>query len=137
MTDVGGNAYQVPGGRRDGNVSVAQETSARDGEREAAEPDLRRQGLSQSDMVALSGAHTIGMLQCSSFNSGAGSTPTGPTPAGRTPVTCRRADGATGPDDADGLRHQLLRRHHTVANRGLLSSDQALLSDPTTAAQHR
>ena len=55
----------MPGGRRDGNVSVAQETSGNLPPPTASVKQLNQifgaKGLSQSNMAALSGAHTIGM----------------------------------------------------------------------------
>lgn len=130
----------MEGRQRLGGAGDERQPAAADGEREAAEPD-RSSAPRGSDSRTWSPSRGRTRLGCrSAAPSAPGSTRTGPTPpAGRTPATYRRADGATGPRDADGrlrLRHQLLRRHHIVANRGLLSSDQALLlSDPTTAAQ--
>ncbi|XP_052155177.1 peroxidase 1-like [Oryza glaberrima] len=63
--------YQVPAGRRDGNVSIAQDafdnlppfifTAQKLAERFA------NKSLSLEDMVVLSGAHTVGRSFCSSF----------------------------------------------------------------------
>jgi peroxidase len=66
---TGGKRWDVPAGRRDGNVSDNVEAEAM-----LPSPSLdvdqltasfTRKGLSQSDMITLSGAHTIGRIHCS------------------------------------------------------------------------
>ncbi|KAL6847658.1 hypothetical protein ACP4OV_022684 [Aristida adscensionis] len=149
---VGGNAYQVPGGRRDGNVSSAQETGGNLPPPTASVKQLNQifgaKGLSQSDMVALSGAHTIGMSQCSSFSSrlyaygpnGGGQDPSmDPGYAAALTQQCPQQGGAAGAgvplDPVTPTAFDTNYYAAIVANRGLLSSDQALLGDPATAAQ--
>nr|XP_043618325.1 peroxidase 5-like [Erigeron canadensis] len=68
----GGLWYEVPAGRRDGRVSLLAETSALP----PATADLNQltqmfssHGLTQEEMVTLSGAHTIGRAHCTSFAS--------------------------------------------------------------------
>ncbi|GJN30119.1 hypothetical protein PR202_gb18399 [Eleusine coracana subsp. coracana] len=149
---VGGNAYQVPAGRRDGNVSVAQETNGNLPPPTASVSQLNQifgsKGLTQSDMVALSGAHTIGNAHCSSFSNRLYSY--GPTAGGQDPSMdpsylaaltqqCPQQP-ATGSDTVamDPVTPNAFDTNYyanVVANRGLLTSDQALLADPTTAAQ--
>ncbi|XBI22724.1 hypothetical protein VPH35_063715 [Triticum aestivum] len=68
---TGGNAlYQVPAGRRDGNISTADSAFG------LPSPNLTADGLIQSfkdktltaeEMVILSGAHTLGRSHCDSF----------------------------------------------------------------------
>ncbi|GJN09274.1 hypothetical protein PR202_ga27269 [Eleusine coracana subsp. coracana] len=151
---VGGNAYQVPAGRRDGNVSVAQETNGNLPPPTASVSQLNQifgsKGLTQSDMVALSGAHTIGNAHCSSFSNRLYSY--GPTAGGQDPSMdpsylaaltqqCpQQQQPAAGSDTVamDPVTPNAFDTNYyanVVANRGLLSSDQALLADPTTAAQ--
>ncbi|KAJ1299052.1 hypothetical protein BS78_01G502200 [Paspalum vaginatum] len=154
---VGGNAYQVPAGRRDGNVSVAQETNGNLPPPTASVSQLNlmfgAKGLSQAEMVALSGAHTVGSAHCSSFTSRLYSY--GPSNAGQDPSMdpaylaalaqqCPQqpAAAAGGPDDGavamDPVTPTAFDTNYfanIVAKRGLLASDQALLADPTAAAQ--
>ncbi|WVZ55218.1 hypothetical protein U9M48_005909 [Paspalum notatum var. saurae] len=152
---VGGNAYQVPAGRRDGNVSMAQETNGNLPPPTASVSQLNQmfgaKGLSQAEMVALSGAHTVGSAHCSSFTSrlySYGPSNTGQDPsmdpayvaslaqqcpaqtAGGPPV-----DGAVAMDPVTPTAFDTNYFANIVAKRGLLASDQALLADPTAAAQ--
>ncbi|KAF8780198.1 hypothetical protein HU200_001863 [Digitaria exilis] len=141
LVQVGGNAYQVPSGRRDGNVSSAQETSGNLPPPTASVSQLNQffgaKGLTQADMVALSGAHTIGNAHCSSFDS---RDPTmDPTYLAKLAQQCPNQSG--GPDGTVAMDPVTPATFDTnyyasiVARRGLLASDQALLADPTTAAQ--
>ncbi|CAN6302526.1 unnamed protein product [Urochloa humidicola] len=149
---VGGNAYQVPSGRRDGNVSVAQETNGNLPPPTASVSQLNQifgsKGLTQAEMVALSGAHTIGSAHCSSFDSrlyaygpnGAGQDPSmDPTYLASLAQQCPNQQG--GPDGTVAMDPVTPTAFDTnyyasiVAKRGLLASDQALLADPTTASQ--
>ncbi|KAL5209033.1 hypothetical protein ABZP36_004656 [Zizania latifolia] len=147
---VGGNAYQVPAGRRDGNVSVAQETNGNLPPPSASVNQLTQmfgaKGLTQAEIVALSGAHTIGESHCSSFSNrlyssgpNAGQDPS--MDAGYVSKLMQRcpqqpAQQSTVPMDAV-TPNSFDTNYYAgiVANRGLFSSDQALLADQTTAAQ--
>ncbi|WVZ57471.1 hypothetical protein U9M48_007853 [Paspalum notatum var. saurae] len=68
----GGVGYAVPGGRQDGTVSRASMTgdlpppTQRDVDQLAQY--FYRKGLTLDDMVILSGAHTVGIAHCSSFD---------------------------------------------------------------------
>jgi peroxidase len=70
---TGGITYDVPSGRRDGRISVAAEALQNlpppFGDINTITKMFANKGLSQDDMVTLSGAHTIGQSHCSSFNS--------------------------------------------------------------------
>ncbi|TVU48580.1 hypothetical protein EJB05_08221 [Eragrostis curvula] len=150
---VGGNAYQVPAGRRDGNVSSAQETNGNLPPPSASVSQLNQifgsKGLSQAEMVTLSGAHTIGNAHCSSFSNRLYSY--GPNAGGQDPSMdpsylaaltqqCPQqpAAGSAATVAMDPVTPTAFDTNYyanVVANRGLLTSDQALLADPTTAAQ--
>ncbi|EAY79346.1 hypothetical protein OsI_34475 [Oryza sativa Indica Group] len=152
---TGGNAYQVPAGRRDGSVSRSSDTGGNLPPPTASVSQLTQmfaaKGLSQREMVALSGAHTIGASHCSSFSSrlyragttaGGGQDPTmDPAYVAQLAQQCPQSGGAAGggalvPMDAvtpnafdEGFFKGVMN------NRGLLSSDQALLGDKNTAVQ--
>ncbi|KAG0459319.1 hypothetical protein HPP92_022447 [Vanilla planifolia] len=66
----GGPTWEVPMGRKDGRISLASDT------RQLPAPtfnftqlkqSFQQRGLSTSDLVALSGGHTLGFAHCSSF----------------------------------------------------------------------
>ncbi|KAL6905253.1 hypothetical protein ACP4OV_002854 [Aristida adscensionis] len=145
---AGGNAYQVPAGRRDGNGSRASDTGGNLPPPTANVAQLTQifsnKGLTQKEMVILSGAHTIGSSHCSSFSSRlstasptAGQDPTmdpayvaqlaRQCPQGGDPLV---AMDAVSPNAFDEGFYK-----GVMANRGLLASDQALLSDKNTAVQ--
>lgn len=146
---VGGSAYQVPAGRRDGNVSSAGETNGNLPPPTANVNQLTQifgsKGLSKAQMVTLSGAHTVGAAQCSSFSSRLYSSgPNGgqdPTmdPKYLTALTAqcpqKGAQQAVPMDPVTPNAFDTNYYANLVANRGLLSSDQALLADPNASAQ--
>jgi peroxidase len=153
LLQVGGDAYQVPAGRRDGNVSSAQEAGANLPPPTASASQLTQafgaKGLSQAEMVALSGAHTVGAARCSSFAprlysygpSGAGQDPSmDPAYLAALAQQCPpQGTGAADPplpmDPVTPTAFDTNYYANLVARRGLLASDQALLADPATAAQ--
>lgn len=147
-TQAGGNAYQVPAGRRDGSTSRASDTSGNLPPPTANVPQLTQifasKGLNQKDMVILSGAHTIGSSHCSSFSSRlsqsgttAGQDPTmDPAYVAQLARQCPQGGDPLVPMDAvspNAFDEGFFKG--VMANRGLLSSDQALLGDKNTAVQ--
>ncbi|KAM7463607.1 hypothetical protein LguiA_031728 [Lonicera macranthoides] len=68
---TGGIGWEVPAGRRDSRVSMASQTldiPAPFFDLEQTTQSFANKGLSQEDMVTLSGAHTIGRSHCTSFS---------------------------------------------------------------------
>ncbi|KAM3316483.1 hypothetical protein ACQJBY_034537 [Aegilops geniculata] len=146
---AGGSPYGVPAGRRDGNVSSASDAQASLPPPTANVAHLTeafgKNGLSQEDMVTLSGAHTIGVTHCSSFSARLhgynASTGTGQDPAmdaAKAAELARQCPpgspnavpmDAGSPDTFDTGYFRAL-----LANQGVLGSDQTLTSDNATAA---
>ncbi|RVW41671.1 Peroxidase 5 [Vitis vinifera] len=115
---VGGINYTVPGGRRDGRVSrkdeVAESLPPPHFNAEQLELRFARKGLSLDEMVTLSGAHSIGITKCHPQRNG-GQNPTVPLEAKT-------------PGRLDNKYYKELEKH-----RGLLNSDQTLMSSQSTA----
>lgn len=68
---TGGLYWDVPAGRRDGTISMASETvdiPVPTSNLDQITQAFANKGLTQSDMVALLGSHTIGRSHCFSFN---------------------------------------------------------------------
>ncbi|XP_050229796.1 peroxidase 64-like [Mercurialis annua] len=66
----GGPTWDVPKGRKDGRTSLASETRqlpAPTFNISQLQQSFSQRGLSMSDLVALSGGHTLGFSHCSSF----------------------------------------------------------------------
>ncbi|KAF3780033.1 putative peroxidase 61 [Nymphaea thermarum] len=146
---AGGISYLVPAGRRDGLVSSKNEVDANIPKAnfsvEQLQANFARKGLSLEDMVTLSGAHTIGDCHCSAvsdrlynFNSTNAPDPSMdpkyalflkskcPAPgSSHDPVVL--LDEVT-PNKIDNQYYENLKNQ-----RGLLSSDQALMNRDDTA----
>lgn len=147
----GGPWWVVPVGRRDGRVSLANETTAALPGPTASFDQLKQafhgRGLSTKDLVALSGAHTLGFAHCSSFQNRilraqqgvatADDPSLSPSFAAALRRACpanntvRAAGSALDATSAafDNTYYRMLQ-----AGRGLLSSDEALLTHPKTRA---
>ncbi|KAK4734806.1 hypothetical protein R3W88_009067 [Solanum pinnatisectum] len=147
---TGGFGYEVPAGRRDGRISLASET------RSLPPPTLnvdqltqnfKNMGLTQEEMVTLSGAHTIGRSHCLafrnrlySFNSTTSQDPSlDPSYAAQLKQQCPEVStdaslvvpmNPVSPAITDESYYTDI-----LANRGLFTSDQTLLTNPTTAIQ--
>ncbi|KAJ3682023.1 hypothetical protein LUZ60_014596 [Juncus effusus] len=149
IVQVGGQSYQVPAGRRDGNVSADQEALRNLPPPSAGNDQMTQafanKGFTQSEMVTLSGAHTIGLSHCSSFSNrlynygpSKSEDPTmDPSYIAQLMNQCPQNSAnnvvpmdPTSPNTFDnGYYNDLLQ------NRGLFTSDQALLANSSTAGQ--
>ncbi|XP_024979025.1 peroxidase 1-like [Cynara cardunculus var. scolymus] len=141
---VGGFSYTVPAGRRDGRVSNIGEVDlpSPDSDVEALKRAFVAKGLSVGDMVALSGAHSIGRSGCNfvkprlySFNGTHADPSLDPNFVAVLKKKCPK-NGNSGTTDLDlatpnRLDNQYYR--NVKQHRVLFSSDQALLDSPMTA----
>ncbi|XP_057866574.2 peroxidase 5 [Cryptomeria japonica] len=139
--------WRVPAGRKDGRISKEEDIIGNLPPPSFNVQELtdifEKKGLSQEDMVTLSGAHSIGVSHCSSFrdrlyhfnNTGAADPTLDFQLAQRLRLTCPPADT---PDPTVALEGttptRLDNRYYTqlYRKRGLLTSDQTLLSTPST-----
>ncbi len=146
---AGGPLFNVELGRRDGLRSKSSDVTGKIPEADFNLPKLvsmfAEHDLTQTDLIALSGAHTIGAFHCSKFSSRvynySSSSPIDPsmdpTYAQNLQKQCSQntnpnfvvsMDSQT-PTTFDNLFYQEL-----VAGKGLLTSDQVLYSDPSSRA---
>ncbi|XP_020221818.1 peroxidase 5 [Cajanus cajan] len=146
-----GVGYDVPAGRRDGRISLASDTRT-----ELPPPTFNvnqltqlfaKKGLTQDEMVTLSGAHTIGRSHCTAFSSrlyNFSSTSSQdpslePSYAARLKRQCPQ--GSTNPnlvvsmDPSSPAIADVGYYLNILTNRGLFTSDQTLLSNAETASQ--
>ncbi|KAH9320770.1 hypothetical protein KI387_015409, partial [Taxus chinensis] len=146
----GAVSWNVRAGRRDGKISRASEITTDNIPSPAQDvKELTRlftsKGLSQQDMVVLTGAHTIGVSHCSIFvlqrlYNFSSTHPTDPSldpdyaqilktkcPRGTTDNTLTVPMDPSSPDVLDNDYYILL-----LSNRGLFVSDVTFLTDPNT-----
>ncbi|KAJ8427911.1 hypothetical protein Cgig2_023287 [Carnegiea gigantea] len=148
---TGGPMYAVPAGRRDGRVSLSSEVL-----NNLPPPTLNvnqltqnfaNKGLTQEEMVTLSGAHTIGRSHCTSFSNrlynfngtnGPDRTLDSKYVA-RLQQQCPQGSNDTSlvvpMDPFSPLVTDVGYYVNVLANRGLFTSDQTLLTDSTTASE--
>ncbi|XP_020687124.2 peroxidase 5-like [Dendrobium catenatum] len=145
----GGLPYQVPAGRKDGRISQATETISLPpptSNLSQLTQMFANKGLNQGEMVTLSGAHTIGRSHCSSFskrlynfNTTVSQDPSlDPAYATQLKQQCPNSSvSANLTVPMDPRTPNLLDTSYysgILANRGLFTSDQTLLSNASTAA---
>ncbi|KAJ1401849.1 Secretory peroxidase [Sesbania bispinosa] len=144
---LGGPQFNVELGRRDGRVSKA---SRVEGNLPKAKFNLNelnamfsKHGLTQTDMIALSGAHTVGFSHCNEFEnrlySFSQSSPVDPTLdstyAQELMAGCPRNPDPTvvlALDPQTSFTFDNLYYKNLVSGKGLLSSDQVLFTDPAS-----
>lgn len=140
----------LPTGRRDGNRSVAADVALNSPPPDANITDIialfaKKFNLTAKDVAVLSGAHTIGKARCSTvsprlYNFGGQNGASDPTLDANYTATlrgqCKPGDNATlvyldppTPTTFDADYYTLV-----AGNKGLLSTDAALLLDTTTSA---
>ncbi|XP_008223147.1 PREDICTED: peroxidase 24 [Prunus mume] len=139
--------WQVLTGRKDGRVSLATEASRDLPSGNANFTTLQQQfaglGLNIIDLVALSGAHTIGVAHCAVFQRRLNATGKGDADPSLDPEYAQflRTQCTTPPNPAvavalDANSSVAFDSHYFVGlshNKGLLRSDAALLTDPRSA----
>lgn len=149
---TGNITYKVPAGRRDGRVSIANETLTN-----LPSPlfnssqlitSFAKKNLTAEEMATLSGAHTIGVSHCSSFTNRlynfSATSQVDPTmsPAyaallqNRCPPTTNATTNIT--VALDLITPTVLDNKYYAGLQltlGLLTSDQALMTDPTLSAE--
>ncbi|GKA73914.1 peroxidase 5 [Tanacetum coccineum] len=145
---TGGLGYDVPAGRKDGRVSLIAETRAlppSTANLNQLTQMFSTHGLTQEDMVTLSGAHTIGRSHCTSFTSRLYSYNTtmnqDPTLNAFYASQLRQQCPKGGPDSVVPINPASptitdVGYYVDILNsRGLFTSDQTLLSTTSTADQ--
>ncbi|KAK1323630.1 Peroxidase 18 [Acorus calamus] len=146
---AGGPSVQIPTGRRDGRVSLASSVRPNILDTSFTIDEMLQifssKGLSTDDLIALSGAHTIGTAHCSAFSDRFQEDPEGKLtpidnsmdgnytaelikqcPASASPSITVNNDPATA-NLFDNQYYQNL-----LANKGLFQSDSALVRDQRT-----
>uniref|UniRef100_A0ACD5ZCR8 Uncharacterized protein n=1 Tax=Avena sativa TaxID=4498 RepID=A0ACD5ZCR8_AVESA len=131
VSQRGGPYYQVELGRYDGRISTKSSVVLPHAEFNLDQLNafFSGLGLSQTDMIALSGAHTLGAADCPFFQSRIGTDPSMDSAfASQLRTTCAGQtfaflDAAT-PGGFDNSYYKNLQ-----AGRGLLGSDQVLYTD--------
>ncbi|GLJ29266.1 hypothetical protein SUGI_0577190 [Cryptomeria japonica] len=137
---VGGPGFNVELGRRDGTISQAARVAGNLPKATFNFDQLlslfQKKGLTQTDLVALSGVHTLGFAHCDQFSSRYTSNPIDPSLnkqyAKQLQQICnsnRDPDFVVGLDPTTPRHFDNNYYQNLVAGKGLLSSDEALISD--------
>ncbi|KAL3700671.1 hypothetical protein R1sor_018693 [Riccia sorocarpa] len=135
---IGGPKWKVPLGRRDGSVSLASEAVSKlpgDGfTYQQLISNFAPVGLNENDMVALSGAHTIGLTHCGILTPRLYTSPPDPT-LNSTFVTAQKAacpqTQTSKPLDLDfnsGKTFDVTYYKNILSHSAVLRSDSALIS---------
>lgn len=132
--------FNVPGGRRDGNVS--READAR---RHIASPDntvdqmvelFKAKGLDVEDLVALLGSHSIGVAHCSNFRYRLNTPARAKEVDGSMQVVmklhCSNAANTVPMDSTTQYKMDSIFYKQLLQKKGLLESDGRLAADPRT-----
>ncbi|KAH1038414.1 hypothetical protein J1N35_040157 [Gossypium stocksii] len=133
----GGPVYDIPKGRKDGRRSKIEDTinlpfpTFNTSELISA---FGKRGFSAQEMVALSGAHTLGVARCSSFkNRLSNADATLDSDFAKTlSKTCSAGDNAEQPFDATQNTFDNFYFNALIRKSGVLFSDQVLYTTPRT-----
>ncbi|CAH2056702.1 unnamed protein product, partial [Thlaspi arvense] len=148
VSQIGGPFWLVPLGRRDGRVSTASAATANLPSFAFNITQLKAsfasKGLSDKDLVVLSGGHTIGIAHCDAFsdrlynfNRRGGTDPTmDQNYIDALKKKCPPGDSTTLVEMDPGSHRTFDAHYYTLVSkrRGLLQSDAALLKDSATNA---
>ncbi|KAK4840295.1 hypothetical protein QYF36_004996 [Acer negundo] len=134
---TGGPFYEIAKGRKDGRRSKIQDTINLPFPTFNASELIKQfgqHGLTAQDMVALSGAHTLGVSRCSSFKSRLSNVdPTLDSDFAKTlSKTCSAGDNAEQPFDASRNTFDNFYFYALQRKSGVLFSDQTLYTSPRT-----
>ncbi|XP_061348752.1 peroxidase 47-like [Gastrolobium bilobum] len=134
---AGGPVYDIPKGRKDGRRSKIEDTINLPFPTFNASELINlfgKHGFSAQEMVALSGAHTLGVARCASFKNRLSQVdPTLDTDFGKTlSKTCSSGDNAEQPFDATRNDFDNLYFNALMRKNGVLTSDQTLYTSPKT-----
>nr|AFK36117.1 unknown [Lotus japonicus] len=134
---AGGPVYDIPNGRKDGRRSKIQDTINLPSPTFNASELIRqfgKRGFSAQEMVALSGAHTLGVARCASFKDRLSQVdPTLDTGFAKTlSKTCSSGDNAQQPFDATSNDFDNVYFNALQRKNGVLTSGQTLFASPQT-----
>ncbi|KAI4351921.1 hypothetical protein L6164_006220 [Bauhinia variegata] len=134
---AGGPVYDIPKGRKDGTRSKIEDTINLPAPFLNATELIKlfgQHGFSAQEMVALSGAHTLGVARCSSFKNRLTQVdPTLDSEFAKTlRKTCSAGDTAAQPFDATSDDFDNDYYNALVRKNGVLTSDQTLYASPRT-----
>ncbi|KAL4374379.1 hypothetical protein AHAS_Ahas05G0175900 [Arachis hypogaea] len=134
---AGGPVYDIPKGRKDGTRSKIEDTINLPSPNFNASDLIKmfaQHGFSAQEMVALFGAHTIGVARCSSFKNRL--TKVDPNLnsefAKTLSRTCSAGDNAEQPFDETRNDFDNLYFNALVSGNGVLTSNQTLFTSPRT-----
>ncbi|GKU88886.1 hypothetical protein SLEP1_g3098 [Rubroshorea leprosula] len=135
--EAGGPAYDIPKGRMDGRRSKIEDTINLPFPSFNSSQLIRafgQRGFSVQEMVALSGAHTLGVARCSSFKARLGNADTTLDSdfAKTLSKTCSAGDNAVQPFDDTQNTFDNFYYYTLLRQNGLLFSDQQLYISPMT-----
>ncbi|RDY08239.1 Peroxidase 47, partial [Mucuna pruriens] len=134
---AGGPVYDIPKGRKDGRRSKIEDTINLPFPTFNASELIRsfgQRGFSAQEMVALSGAHTLGVARCATFKNRLSQVdPSLDTEFAKTLArTCSSGDNALQPLDYTSNYFDNVYFNALLRRNGVLTSDQTLYTSPQT-----